>query len=130
MSLYFPCLYFSASKFLKYLSSELVGLISYLTHLYKFCDTDCLITPFTVVLNIFYCLWWTGWYFITFPYSISVSKPIIECYKQLSSPKHRLGYKILYLTCFLSLQGILELVSKMRLPSHDLAEAQKIPAIF
>lgn len=46
--------------------------------------------------TLLYCLWWAGCIFILFPYSISVSKPIMECYEQLPFPKDRLRYKTLH----------------------------------
>lgn len=45
-----------------------------------YADTDSLITCFTVVFNIFFIAY-GDFFLITFPYSISVSEPIIECFK-------------------------------------------------
>lgn len=95
---------------------------------YELWGIDYLITSSTVVLArlfiylfILICLWWRDFPFIIFQYFISVSKPIIGCYKQVYFPKHSNECKTC-ITLLLPLQKIRELVSETHLSKHELVK--------
>lgn len=121
-------LHLSSSKVRNYLLSEFVeftyGPYIFVWTLRYWLFNHKFHSSFSMFFYYFFfliCLWWRDFPFIIFQYYISVSKPIIGCYKQVYFPKHSTEGKI-YITLLLLLQKIRELVSETHLSKHELVK--------